>query len=180
MCSSAHRHLIQAVSLYPAVPCICRALTKTTRWCALFGTARQLLPKLCGTPTGVRMPNLGRFLIWDKATFQGTLSCISTVYNAHTQHHLRTYTPNILPGRIVETPSLTSKCCDALIIIDIHNSIAIIILNIFCLAAMFVFGFFPIVGPSASLPCCFLCLQPTVSYKNTEVSQIRNLCKKIW
>jgi len=35
------------------------------------------------------VPNLGRFLIWDKAIFQGTLSCISTVYTAHTQHHLR-------------------------------------------------------------------------------------------
>ena len=78
----------------------------------------------------------------------------------------------------METPSLTSKCCDALIIIDIHNSCVIIILNIFCLAATFVFGLFPIVGPSTSLPCCFLCLQPTVSYKNTEVSQIRNLAKK--
>jgi len=37
----------------------------------------------------VRVPNLGRFLIWDKAIFQGTLSCISTVYTAHTQHYLR-------------------------------------------------------------------------------------------
>ena len=37
----------------------------------------------------VRVPNLGRFLFWDKAIFQGTLSCISTVYTAHTQHYLR-------------------------------------------------------------------------------------------
>ena len=36
----------------------------------------------------VRVPNFGQFLIWDKAIFQGTLSCISTVYTAHTQHHL--------------------------------------------------------------------------------------------
>ena len=123
---------------------------------------------------------MGRFLILDKAIFQGTLSYISTVYTAHTQHHLR-YPLNVLPGRILETPSLTSKCCDALIIIiDIHNSVVITILNIFCLAVTFVFGLFPIVGPSASLPCCFLHLQPTVSYKNTEVSQIRNLAKKIW
>ena len=37
----------------------------------------------------VRVPNLGRFLIWDKVIFQGTLSYILTVYTAHTQHHLR-------------------------------------------------------------------------------------------
>jgi len=37
----------------------------------------------------VRVPNLGWFLIWDKVIFQGTLSYISTVYTAHTQHHLR-------------------------------------------------------------------------------------------
>ena len=85
-----------------------------------------------------------------------------------------------MPGRILETPSLTLKGCDALIIIiDIHSSVVIIILNIFCLAVTFVFGVFPIVGPSVSLPCCFLRLQPTVSYKNTEVSQIRNLAKNM-
>jgi len=37
----------------------------------------------------VRASNLGRFLIWDKAIFQGTLSYILTVYTAHIQHHLR-------------------------------------------------------------------------------------------
>jgi len=80
--------------------------------------------------TKVRAPNLGRFLIWDKAIFQGTLSCISTVYTAHI--HSTTYgthTLNVLPGRILETPSLTSKCCDVLIIIDIHNIVVIIILK---------------------------------------------------
>ena len=80
---------------------------------------------------------------------QCKLSKYSTTYG--------TYTPNVLPGKILETPSLTSKCCDALIIIiGIHNSVVIIILNMFCLAATFVFGLFPIVGPSAGLPYCFL------------------------
>ena len=130
----------------------------------------------------VRAPNLGWFLIWDKVIFQGTLIAVFRQFTLHIHSTTYgTYTPNVLPRRILETPSLTSKCCDALIIIiDIHNSVVIIILNIFCLAVTFVFGLFPIVGPSASLPCCFLRLQPTGSYKNTEVSQIRNLAKNIW
>ena len=129
-----------------------------------------------GNGSKVRVPNLGWFLIWDKAIFQETYSCISTVYTAHTQHHLWYLHTECLAQEDSANPFTDIEvlwCVN-----DIQNSVVIIILNIFCLAAMFVFGLFPIVRPSASLPCCFLCLQLTVSYKNTEVSQIRNLSPK--